>query len=102
MKSQRTTAAPSNRITGRRLQDIRKKHFERNPLCVECTRQGRITLATELDHIVALDNGGPDFDKDNGTNRQGLCSSCHEIKTRKDMGYRPRLAISMDGWPEQA
>jgi 5-methylcytosine-specific restriction protein A len=86
----------SNRIRGRKLQEIRQRHFEQFPLCVECQKQGRITIATELDHIVALTNGGTDTDD----NRQGLCTECHDAKTARDMGHRERLAISVDGWPE--
>jgi 5-methylcytosine-specific restriction protein A len=85
----------SKRIRGRKLQEIRKRHFEQFPLCVECQRLGRITLATELDHIKALCNGGTDTED----NRQGLCAECHDAKTARDMGHRPRLAISLDGWP---
>jgi 5-methylcytosine-specific restriction protein A len=88
-----------NRIRGRKLQEIRKRHFEQFPLCVDCQKQGRITIATELDHIIALTNGGHDFDVD-PSQKCGLCHDCHEAKTAKDMGYRPRLAISLDGWPE--
>jgi 5-methylcytosine-specific restriction endonuclease McrA len=95
------TKYSGDRIRGRALQEIRKQHFARFPLCAECQKHGRITLATELDHIVALANGGKDFDEDAGTNRQGLCSECHEAKTQRDMGYRPRLAVSLDGWPEK-
>lgn len=43
-----------------------------HPLCVECEKEGFVRLATQLDHIVALVNGGRDFDKDHGKNRQGL------------------------------
>jgi 5-methylcytosine-specific restriction protein A len=85
----------SNRIRGRKLQEIRKRHFEQFPLCVDCQKQGRINIATELDHIIALTNGGTDADD----NRQGLCSECHAAKTARDMGYKERLAISADGWP---
>jgi 5-methylcytosine-specific restriction protein A len=51
-------------------------------------------VATQLDHIVALDNGGTDTPG----NRQGLCDACHEIKTAIDMGYRPRQRIGVDGY----
>lgn len=55
--------------------------------------------AEVLDHIVALDNGGPDFDADNGQNRQGLCVECHEVKTREDFGQRKPKRIGLDGYP---
>lgn len=58
-----------------------------------------VRLAEVLDHIVALENGGPDFDTDCGQNRQGLCVECHEVKTREDFGYRTPQRIGVDGYP---
>jgi 5-methylcytosine-specific restriction protein A len=66
------------RITGRRLQALRKQLFTANPLCVECERLGRVTLATQRDHIKALAEGGAD---DDDNNVQGLCDECHEAKS---------------------
>ena len=86
---------PSPRIRGRRLQAIRKHVLAANPLCVMCKASGRVTLATEVDHIVALANGG----EDNHENRQALCSECHAEKTRRDLGQRERPLIGLDGWP---
>jgi 5-methylcytosine-specific restriction enzyme A len=74
-----------NRIRGRKLQAIRARHFAAHPICVACEAQGRVRMATELDHVIALANGG----KDEHGNRQGLCSACHKAKTAKDMGYKP-------------
>jgi 5-methylcytosine-specific restriction protein A len=94
------TATPTvERIRGRRLQRIRAQYFASHPLCVMCEAEGRTTLATQLDHIVALTNGGKDFDQDDGENRQGLCDECHEIKTNIDLGYTPKAATGVDGWP---
>jgi 5-methylcytosine-specific restriction enzyme A len=83
------------RYTGRRLQVIRKRYFQQEPLCVMCKAAGRVRLAQELDHIVALVNGGEDVPE----NRQGLCSECHEAKTRLDMGWKPKPQVGLDGWP---
>lgn len=84
-----------SRIRGRKLQEIRKRHFENYPLCVMCEKEGRITLATELDHIIALHNGGTNDD----SNYQGLCSSHHKEKTIKDLNYKPKQVIGLDGYP---
>ena len=83
------------RIRGRKLQDIRAKHFAANPLCAHCLIKGRYTLASELDHIIALTNGG----KDTKSNYQGLCSDCHRIKTNADMDYKQKPVIGLDGYP---
>jgi 5-methylcytosine-specific restriction endonuclease McrA len=89
------------RIRGRRLQQIRDSWLYDHPLCVHCLQRGRTAAATQLDHIVALANGGKDFDADDGKNRQGLCDECHELKTAADLGYthKPKRVIGLDGFP---
>lgn len=67
-----------------------------SPLCVMCQAKGRVAAATEVDHIVALVNGGTDTPD----NRQALCGDCHAEKTRRDLGQRERPTIGLDGWPE--
>ena len=64
-------------------------------MCVMCEAKGRITIATELDHIVHLDAGGKDIE----SNRQGLCHDCHAEKTRRDLGQKERPEIGIDGFP---
>jgi 5-methylcytosine-specific restriction endonuclease McrA len=44
---------------------------------------------------VALVNGGTDTED----NVQALCESCHDAKTRIDLGQSPRRTIGPDGWP---
>lgn len=70
----------TKRITGRRLQAMRKALFDADPLCAECKRQGRVTLATQRDHIKSLAEGGAD----DHTNVQGLCDDCHEVKSLQE------------------
>ena len=83
------------RIRGRALQTLRASYFTANPLCAMCKAKGIITIAVELDHILAITNGGTnDWD-----NYQGLCIPCHEIKTQVDLGYTERKTIGEDGWP---
>lgn len=67
----------TKRITGRRLQARRESLFRRNPLCPECSKLGLVVLATQRDHIVSLEEGGPDTDE----NTQGLCDEHHEAKS---------------------
>lgn len=83
----------TQRITGRRLQRIRQMHLMQNPLCVVCKSEGKVTLATEIDHIKALVNGGEDVEE----NRQGLCRHHHLVKTRQDMGYVERAEFDDHG-----
>jgi 5-methylcytosine-specific restriction enzyme A len=65
------------RITGRRLQRMRAELFARSPLCVECEKHGRVTLATQRDHKIPLAEGGTDTPD----NEQGLCDDCHSEKS---------------------
>lgn len=67
----------TKRITGRKLQAMRASLFQRNPLCVECQRLGKVTLATQRDHVIPLAEGG----RDDCSNEQGLCEPCHEAKS---------------------
>lgn len=89
-----------HRIRGRRLAAIREAHFRLWPLCADCEKKDPpvTRLATELDHIVALANGG----KDEQSNRQGLCGECHRTKTNIDLGYKPKVQIGLDGYPTEA
>ena len=66
------------RVTGRQLQNMRDSLFRRNPLCVECERMGRVTAATQRDHIKPLAEGGTEDD----SNVQALCRPCHDAKTQ--------------------
>lgn len=94
-------ASRSERRTGRWLVDFRRRHLAGNPLCVHCQERGRIRLATQLDHIKSLEQGGPDFPED-PSNAQGLCDECHDVKTRVDMGYKATYSGDADGMPIEA
>jgi 5-methylcytosine-specific restriction protein A len=83
------------RIRGRRGQRLRAQHLRANPLCAHCLAKGRTTLATEVDHIVPLHQGGDESPE----NRQSLCDECHEIKTITERGATPKPTIGLDGWP---
>jgi 5-methylcytosine-specific restriction enzyme A len=50
-------------------------------LCQHCLRQGVITVATDVDHIIALSRGGARLDP---ANLQSLCRTCHNRKTASD------------------
>lgn len=53
--------------------------LRQNPLCVECQRNGKLTPATVVDHIVPHRGDKALFwDKQNW---QPLCKSCHDRKT---------------------
>ena len=85
----------TQRLRGRPLQTLRRRLLSAQPLCVACQRAGRLTAASELDHIVALVNGGDNEEE----NLQGLCAPCHVDKTARDLGHRVKPVIGLDGWP---
>lgn len=87
--------AMSERIRGRKLQRLRAALFAEQPLCVECDKVGRVTLATQRDHVLAFVNGGTEDGE-----VQPLCKPCHDRKTAKDLGktYRPKRKVGLDGW----
>jgi 5-methylcytosine-specific restriction protein A len=51
-----------------------------HPFCVVCRRRGRITLATDVDHVIDHE-GNETLFWDSG-NWQALCAGCHSRKTR--------------------
>lgn len=75
------------RVAGSRWKRIRLEHLADEPLCRMCTQQSRVTLATEVDHIKPLWEGGQEYDRDN---LQSLCSPCHIIKTSEEAKRRAK------------
>ena len=67
----RGTAA--SRGYGARWQRVRAMALRAQPLCAECARQGRVTPATDVHHIVKRRDGGPDSFE----NLEALCHACH-------------------------
>lgn len=58
---------------------IRLVALSLNPYCVECAKNGSITLGTEVDHIIDIKDAPERFmDLEN---LQVLCKSCHGKKT---------------------
>ena len=84
------------RIRGRKLQAIRARHRNDNPLCVMCAIKGMVRAWVEIDHVVPIAAGGTDTDD----NRQGLCAACHALKTAINMRYKAKPRIGRDGWPQ--
>lgn len=83
------------RQRGRRWLARRARQLRLQPLCQHCAAAGVTRAAEEVDHVVALVNGGPDTDE----NLQSLCKPCHAVKTTADLGYSPRTPTGYDGWP---
>ena len=67
----RGTAA--SRGYGARWQRVRAMVLRASPLCAECQREGRVTPATDVHHVVKRRDGGPDAED----NLEALCHACH-------------------------
>jgi len=84
------------RLRGRALQESRARILRRDGgLCVHCRKSGRVSIATEVDHITPLFKGGT-YDDDN---LQSLCHDCHTDKTAEDLGKKARGSVGIDGVP---
>jgi len=72
-----------------RWRRVRAMHLRSEPLCRMCQAAGRVTLATMVDHIVPIRDGGERLDDDG---LQSLCVDCHAAKTADDLVKRARMA----------
>jgi len=70
----------SNKRYGRSWKRIRDRYIKAHPLCEECEKQGRLTPAKEIHHILPLSKGGGN----NQENLMSLCKSCHSSITARD------------------
>jgi 5-methylcytosine-specific restriction protein A len=77
----------TQRIGGSRWKRIREQILTDEPLCRNCSKHNRVSLATEVDHITPLWAGGKEYDL---TNLQPLCCDCHIIKTSEEATQRSK------------
>lgn len=68
-----------------------------NHLCVACLKQGRVSPAKSVDHILPKAKGGTD----DPANLQSLCDDHGAEKDAADRGapLRRKRKIGVDGWP---
>ena len=62
---------------GRTWRRKRAAVLKGEPLCRQCSKNGRVTVATEVDHITPRAEGGTD----DPANLQSICYECHVAKT---------------------
>lgn len=67
---------PDKFYNSRAWKRLRKQKLAADPLCEYCL-PGKITAATDVDHVVAIEKGGDPLAWDN------LRSACHECHSRK-------------------
>lgn len=80
-------------LNGVKWRRLRAAVLEREPLCRDCWKRGRITTATDLDHA---DNNPRNNAEDNLV---PLCHECHSRKTQADLGKRVAYGCDADGMP---
>lgn len=81
---------------GRPWRRLRAHVLDQEPLCRLCMAKGRVTAATEVDHIIPLHKGGLEFE---ASNLRPVCAECHQDVTNETMGHRVKRPVGLDGWP---
>jgi 5-methylcytosine-specific restriction enzyme A len=94
------TTSRQSRGYGREWEKLRAIVLERDCYlcqCRYCRADGRVTVATEVDHIVPKSKGGTDDPE----NLQAIAHDCHVRKTTEEAGAtpKPRVRIGLDGFP---
>ena len=59
--------------------NLSRLQLQREPLCAECLKTGRVQPAKIADHIVPIKDGGARLDP---AGLQSLCIACHNRKHR--------------------
>lgn len=75
---------------------IDKLFMMHGPHCASCTRKMGPADDWDLDHVLALENGGTDDD----SNFQVLCETCHEAKTGDDHALAGHGRKLLRSWSE--
>jgi len=93
----RTAKRPQKTTTERgynwRWRKVSQQYLRKFPLCRACEDAGRITAATEVDHIRPHDGDQALFWAED--NWQPLCKRCHSRKTAGELGL---TGSSLAGW----
>jgi 5-methylcytosine-specific restriction protein A len=69
-------------------QKLRAQVLMKEPYCRECRRNGRVELATMVDHIHRIQDGGSRLA---ASNLQPLCEHHHAVKRQKESQEAKRV-----------
>jgi 5-methylcytosine-specific restriction protein A len=67
---------------GQLWRKIRARFLKEHPLCEMCKREGKLTPAKQVHHVVPLANGGTN----ESNNLMSVCLACHSTITAKEGG----------------
>ena len=70
-------AGATKRTRGSAWMKRRALWLSKHPMCEPCMKEGCVTQAQEVDHIIPLVNGG----RDDESNYQSICVECHKKKS---------------------
>lgn len=80
-------------LDGAAWRKLRAMVLSEEPTCEQCEREGRITLATDVDH---RDNNPSNNER---SNLSSLCHPHHSMKTMADMGHTVKYGCDVNGMP---
>jgi 5-methylcytosine-specific restriction protein A len=78
--SNESTRIKSKQYNSLKWKTLRQRQLSQQPLCQSCKTQGRICLATDVDHVFPWNHIGPHAFMHNVY--QSLCRACHSHKTQ--------------------
>jgi 5-methylcytosine-specific restriction protein A len=70
-------------------QRLRLMVLREEPLCRECKKEGQVTEAKHVDHVLPIAQGGTN----ERSNLQSLCAHHHAIKTATEDGGFGRVPV---------
>lgn len=79
-RNRETHSSPHRIYSTRRWRLLRRAILTDEPLCRECG-----TIATDVDHIVPMEEGGEAWAP---ANCQPMCHECHSAKTNREVRAR--------------
>ncbi|WP_121665261.1 HNH endonuclease [Mesonia aquimarina] len=70
---------------------VRKAFLQKNPTCIKCEAENKVTTAKYVDHIQRIEDGGAKLSEEN---LQSLCKFHHDSKSGKEAhGYKEKKGI---------
>ena len=78
----KTNTTANTRTRGSVWMKVREEVMNRDcGICQTCKRNGNVSAATQVDHIIPLHQGGTDA----RNNLEAICDECHKVKTAAEL-----------------